>query len=302
MSSLIDQLQEEALDPSTSIADLLRKAKVVAMKLDRREAIAWVEHELNGYPSGVDVPDYRVIRGQPRYCISFRGWLPLMISDEEIQAGLSKLPNGSPISQLEALKDGEGELHMPYSVSIIASIQQMVGIPVQSAALWCGRNTVSAILDVVRTRVLDWAVELEKAGVRGEGRLSFSKRDREAAASVTYNINVGGSVTGNVGSMDGHATVNATHIGPEAVHTLTTLAEQIQQSARHMGLAEEERTTLEQNATELAAEAKRAPPDRRALGKILGSIRAIAENAAGSLLASGILHALANPAVKSLLP
>jgi len=43
MASLIEQLQREALDPSTSITNLLRKTKLAAMKLGREDAARWVE-------------------------------------------------------------------------------------------------------------------------------------------------------------------------------------------------------------------------------------------------------------------
>jgi hypothetical protein len=59
MATLIEQLQEEALDPKVSLTDLLRKTKLCAAKLGLRGAVEWVDHELNGYPAGVKLPDYR---------------------------------------------------------------------------------------------------------------------------------------------------------------------------------------------------------------------------------------------------
>jgi len=66
--SLVEQLQAEALDRSVPTEDLLRKAKVVAAKLDLPDFLAWIEKELGGYDAGDAVPSYRVVSGE------VRGW------------------------------------------------------------------------------------------------------------------------------------------------------------------------------------------------------------------------------------
>ncbi len=303
MASLIEQLQQEALDPSTSIPDLLRKTKVVAVKLDRMDAAAWVEHELNGFPNQADVPTYRTVTGEMRWLNPVRGWCPLLVPDNDARRLLSTQQVRQAISELEAMlkPNAEGELYVAFHPKLVQDIQKLIGFEIGGAGLWFGKSCVVRILDAVRTRVLDWAVELERAGVRGEGTLSFSKRDREAAAHVTYNIHVGGSVTGNVGGVSGNAVVSATHVGPETVQTLSRLADEIQRSAPQMGLSEAARSQLERDAIVLKEEVLRPVPDAAKIGGVLGSIKNIAENAAGGLMASGVLYVLARPEVAALI-
>ena len=62
MSSLIEELQRDALDSSVQVADLLRKALVVATKLKLDEFRQWAERELEGYDK-VDLPSYREFYG-----------------------------------------------------------------------------------------------------------------------------------------------------------------------------------------------------------------------------------------------
>ena len=51
-----------AIDTSVSPSDFLRRALVVARRLDVSELVGWISGELNGY-STKDVPDYRQVRG-----------------------------------------------------------------------------------------------------------------------------------------------------------------------------------------------------------------------------------------------
>ena len=57
MSSLVFELQRDALNRNASVSDLLRKALVVSKKLKISEFEKWVTNELNGYSE--DIPDYR---------------------------------------------------------------------------------------------------------------------------------------------------------------------------------------------------------------------------------------------------
>lgn len=63
MSSVILDLQKEALDKDISVNDLLRKAYVVARKLKIDEFEKWTQLELNGYKELEDIPDYRHLVG-----------------------------------------------------------------------------------------------------------------------------------------------------------------------------------------------------------------------------------------------
>jgi hypothetical protein len=48
--TLLRELQRDALDPSVDITTVLRKARVLAARLNNAEFVAWIQHELNGLP------------------------------------------------------------------------------------------------------------------------------------------------------------------------------------------------------------------------------------------------------------
>lgn len=300
MATLIEQLQEEALNPETSIADLLRKAKVVASKLDLREAVEWIDQEMNGY-SRAEPPDYRTVACEASYLNPFHGWSQILIGDAELDSMVRVRKLGNPASELEALMEGKGMLRIPFPPSFVATLCEMAGRDIPHASSTFGRSAVAGILDAIRNRVLDWAVELERAGVRGEGRLSFSKTDREAASHVTNNFNINAPVTGNLGSA-GTSTVNVTTVPPEALAAFRRFADQVHERSAELGLGATARADFEKKVDELRAELARSTPSPSSLGVLLGSIKTVAEGAAGSLVASGMLHFLAtNPTAQALI-
>jgi AbiTii len=299
VGSLIEQLQEEALNTNVTITSLLRKANLCAVKLGLNDAASWINHELNGYPPGVKLPDYRRPAGSPQYRTTFHGWLPLRFADAGLNEMLSRTMLGHPIAEIEELLSYDQPV-VTYHAEQIEMLRQVVPAQFTDAGAQLGNSVLAGLLSAVRNRVSDWAIQLEMAGVKGEGNLSFSKHDREAAATVTYNISVGGSVVGNVGPVSGHGTVNATQVGAETIRRLTELADQVTQHAQELGLSSEDTASLERDAAELKREATSPMPDPSKLGRVLAHIGSIAEKAAGSLLAQGLLHVLGSPAIAAL--
>ena len=58
--TLLEDIQQAAIDTNSDLAALLRKCKLLAARLGSRPIEEWVQWESNGYPDGVVVPNYRV--------------------------------------------------------------------------------------------------------------------------------------------------------------------------------------------------------------------------------------------------
>ena len=56
---LLDDITSDLINPSPSLTDVLRKARVLAYKLDSPELRQWTNSELSGYRKGESLPDYR---------------------------------------------------------------------------------------------------------------------------------------------------------------------------------------------------------------------------------------------------
>jgi hypothetical protein len=188
VTSIIEQLQAEALDPRASVSDLLRKAKLVASKLGLGDAKSWIDQELNGYGSTKDddFPEYRVVHGQPRARNLVTGaWMPILIKpsrDKTVLRLCTMRKVGQSIGELEHLVSGgnKGELYMEFEPELAEQVARGAGVQRTEMGIFVSLSVAAGILDVVRTKVLDWALRLEAAGVKGDG-VSFTSQEKALA-------------------------------------------------------------------------------------------------------------------------
>ena len=59
--SIVSQIRDGAVNGDVSIATVLRQCAVLAARVDNEGFRGWVARELNGYPSDVELPSYRVL-------------------------------------------------------------------------------------------------------------------------------------------------------------------------------------------------------------------------------------------------
>jgi hypothetical protein len=284
---LVLQLQEDVLDKGVSLADLLRKAKVVATKLDLAEFGSWVDRELNGYGTGETIPEYRKVKGAPKFNDSYHGWQPIQFGDShDIHDFFSTRYIGQPIGSLEDVvrRKSDGTLIVPYTSKVEHQLQKAIGetLPV---ALHMDSSSAVAILDAARNNVLEWSLRLEKAGILGEG-LRFSQNERQQARTITYNINN----VGVLGDVSGSAVVSPQQMASETTIDLRDLRRVLDEIELHVktsrpGVESQVKNCLDQMKQEL----ENSEPDQSQIQVTLDSLKTICEGTAGNLLASGIL-------------
>jgi hypothetical protein len=78
MTSLVEQLQTEAMNLSVRVASLLLKTKALATKLNLQELLEWANRELSGYAQTDDIPRYRMVQGEYKVWNPYHGWQPLL--------------------------------------------------------------------------------------------------------------------------------------------------------------------------------------------------------------------------------
>lgn len=212
-TSIVLELQSLATDRSNDITDLLRKALLVASKLKLEEFKTWINHELHGY-KGSDVPDYRKTSSEIKLKNPYHGLIPVVISDQRIANILTNVEIKDAIESLDNLlkaKSTGGFLTLPLSHSQQAFLMEMQDEYAQLPAVRIiGRNQVAAIVDAVRTTILEWALQLESEGIVGDG-ISFSETERnKAMSSSTVNIKNFQGVLGNVSDSNVNQNLNIT--------------------------------------------------------------------------------------------
>jgi hypothetical protein len=281
MASIIEQIQRDALDRSVRISDLLRRMKLAAVKLGLGSLEDWVEHELNGY-EGVPVPKYRVIGGRPMCEQRHIGRLPLTGCIERMST--RRMPFSVAVLEEYANAPDDSRICFPFPDEVVKDINRqnnMVGVTV---VLEVDRSAFVAILDRVRTLVLDWALEMEKAGVRGT-EFSFDAADRAKAQQAT-NIYIGsiGTFAGNLGV--GNTAGNVT-LGQADLERVRDLVDQLKANADGLIAAGADGSTLRARLDQLELELKKPTPVLRGL---LVDVRNAVAGAAGNLMASGAMN------------
>jgi hypothetical protein len=172
--TLLREIQAAAVDSTVHLPDLLRKCKILAARLGSPEFKAWVDHELNGYPGADTVPPYRVLRLQSYG--SFVGAFGRRASNMPIPP--SCIPKEhrhlvtahqvvGPISELTELlrADGTDGFRVNWHGDLIAAFATNIYEDMNCISAWkeVSRGSIAAIVDTVRTRVLNFVLEIEMA-------------------------------------------------------------------------------------------------------------------------------------------
>ena len=186
MSSLVLDLQQEALNSNVSVIDLMRKAYVVAVKLNLSQFKEWIELESKGYAgSEKKAPQYRQVHGILRVHNPFHGYQPLIIEDPKLAETVSKTSLNMPLSEIESIANDEGNnSHVPlaFHPALRNLLMQGMGTPIPlEPSLHVARTAFGHVLHAVRDAVLKWSLELERDGIIGEG-MSFSEKEKQVAA------------------------------------------------------------------------------------------------------------------------
>lgn len=203
IESIVLQLQELATDKANDISDLLRKALLVATKLGLADFKQWIESELNGYRNNVDVPHYRKARAQLKLKNPYHGLVPIYFSDQSLADALCDVELRDPIENFQSLIARPGPsgryLILPLTheqeIFLLESQSNYAQLP---PVRTLSTNQLGIVIDAVRTKILEWSLELESKGILGDGLL-FSKEEK-AIASLSPSINIHNfqGVLGNV--------------------------------------------------------------------------------------------------------
>lgn len=96
--SLLEDIQNVAVDGTSDLGTLLRKCKLLAARLDNKQLENWLLWESNGYPDDAEVPEYRVWPLQLKGHFSGYGGsgisnapIPLAVVPEKFAAAMSAM-------------------------------------------------------------------------------------------------------------------------------------------------------------------------------------------------------------------
>lgn len=294
MSSLVLELQRDALEKTVPTTDLLRKAMVVARKLRVTDIEQWISHELNGYPEGAEVPSYRYLRGEPKVLNPYNGWIPLMMSDARQAELLSKRGTSQSIAELEKIALGNANfVYMRYPKRTEQSLMKGMDIPMEPAPV-VSNSQIHGILDRVRNTVLEWALGLEEKGIMGEG-MSFTSDEKKEAGSVTVNLSNLGNI---VGSMHDSQIQQGTNSSTQSytktldLEAVRRVIDELKLRVNDAKLQEDDRGQVESDISCVESQLKAPRPNPEIIRESLRSLRSVLEGIASSAAFQGIVTAI----------
>jgi hypothetical protein len=202
--SLIDELQLDASNNTVSVSSLLRKALMVAAKLEVSDMPEWINKELSGYSDDDTLPTYRILYGSVK-ARNVRGWIPVEFPTTEFRDSACRHDMHESVAAIEALSKKDGKVVFGFS----PEQQQLLRHIFKHNAEFTGfieQTNLDGILDEIRNRVLRWAIALDTAGIRGNG-LTFTNPEKEKAHSMIFHADSGSITIGLAGGMGGQANV-----------------------------------------------------------------------------------------------
>lgn len=206
MSGLVLDLQQEVMKPDCDILNVLRKAHLIAVKLNLVEFDAWIQLELKGYAykKEEDIPDYRKVKGELKARNSYNVWIPAQCPDDEFEKMICEQKLWQPIGEIQELyhQSSESSFVLQFPAGQMELLLSLFNPPIpMQFALHISVHLLKEIIEQVKNCVLEWTITLERKGILGEN-MTFNERESASAKEIPQQINnyYGNVIQGSVSS------------------------------------------------------------------------------------------------------
>jgi hypothetical protein len=286
--SLLREIQDGATSEA-SLTTILRKTMVLAHRLSHQPLATWVERELDGYQDDANLPDYRtrpaVLKG---YLGGYLGSahpdidIPRWAVPSEWQEAVFTLRFRDGVGHYEALLQAEGDALKFDRPSELAAMIKPFLEGYNCLYVWTpiSRAQIAGMLDVVRNRVLAFALQVEDE-LPDAGEVRALSAGSEAVISQIFNTAIygGQNVVGGIGELNQYQVEAGDFSSLAAALTAVGLSDQ-EIDALKMAIREDDGNF--------------GPRTQSWLDRIVGMARAgtlaVAANSAGSLVADLLMR------------
>lgn len=217
--SLLRQIQDAAIDSSVDLPTLLRKCKVLAARLGNDDFKRWIDNELSGYDNKDELPEYRVlnVNSKGHFGGAFGSGLrnadiPLYCFPEDFRESLGHSYLMQPIAAMAALVENSksGILQEPWNPDLVAHFGEQIYERMVCMQAWkvIPASALVAALDTVRTRVLNFALEIEAQNPAAGEAMANEKPVPQETVQHIFNTYITGDVQ-NLSSGSNNVTQHA---------------------------------------------------------------------------------------------
>ena len=190
--NLLDEIRSDLVNESASVANTLRKAKILASEIGLPEFREWVEFELNGYPDQKSVPEYRQFQATnlgtlsgPFGSLDKNVPVPTFNLPERIKNSVENLIFFEGVGELEA-QALRAPLYKKWRPEYLIIAREYMG--------WSGgmelvdvqqpipAHVILGILEQVKNRLLSFVLGLQESNITSE-----NLEDRTVAPEIARN-------------------------------------------------------------------------------------------------------------------
>jgi hypothetical protein len=212
--TLIEEIQQEAVDSRSDLGALLRKCKVLAARLGSRPLEDWLLYESGGYPEDAEVPSYRIMQLELKghfvgpFGSGIRNApIPLGCLPEKAREMYRNFRCRQSVASIEEIlkKTERGRLTVTTGdLAVHLGTDVYEGQNCVQAWAEVGVGVLIEILNAVRNRILDFALAVWKeAPTAGEQHDRSIQGIEPGRVTQIFNTTVYGGSASLVGSAPG---------------------------------------------------------------------------------------------------
>lgn len=209
--TLLEDIQNSAVDAKSDLATLLRKCKLLAARLSNKPLEDWLLWESNGYPDHVSVPEYRIwpleIKGHfagPAGSGIRNAHIPMLMLPNKVRKNFERYECRQSIAAIEDILNNADKGIVNVSAGDLALLLGQNVYKYQNCIqAWAefGTGCLIELLNAVRNRILDLALAVWKeAPEAGEIKNDTTLKIDAKKMTQIFNTTVYGGSANVVGS------------------------------------------------------------------------------------------------------
>jgi len=209
--TLLEDIQNSAVDGSSDLGTLLRKCKLLAVRIGSQQLEDWLLWESNGYPDGIDVPEYRIwpleVKGNfsgPFGSGIRNAPIPLALLPEKNRKHYERYECRQSIASIETILGKSDGVTMQVSTGDLALILGSKVYQHQNCMqAWAefGTGNLVELLNTVRNKIMDFALAVWKEEpTAGEFKAGAGAALESAKVTQIFNTTVYGGSANLVGA------------------------------------------------------------------------------------------------------
>lgn len=218
---LLARIIDGAITDDVKLVTLLRQCLILANDLDNESLKIWATDELNGYPDHNNMPEYRVTSITAKGL--FLGPLGASISDQPLAPSILKENHQwwattaylkEPVSSYERLaadpdKNGCATMNWPADLTAAYQGKFIHGYALNRAWQEIPMGAIAGVVDTVRTRILQFALEIQReiGAAKGDEAPASAKVEQAVQTIIYGGTNIFHSTVGENAQFGGQRVV-----------------------------------------------------------------------------------------------